>query len=417
MTAILSPWRTARTWWALVDGVLDVLVGTVSFAFVVALLATSVSLLVVLPVAVPFAWLLFVGGHGLARVERARHSAVVGLELDDPHLPLAATSWLRRILERVHTPSRWRELVYLVVLLPLGVTGVLVVALWCASAALLALPAYVGALPRGVADFGPVAAGQGIASAVTAIVGAAGLLVVAPWTTRAHAALDATVARRLLGARDRDALRAQLATAQRERAAAVDTAESERTRIERDLHDGAQQRLVTLAMDLGMAREKLDSDPETARNLVGQAHDEAKRALVELRALVRGIHPAVLTERGLDAALSSVVARASVPVQLVVDVDERPSAPIESAAYFVVTEALTNVDRHAHATRALVEVVRRDDRLVIEVTDDGAGGADEGAGSGLRGLTERVESLGGWMRVMSPAGGPTTILVELPCAS
>jgi signal transduction histidine kinase len=174
---------------------------------------------------------------------------------------------------------------------------------------------------------------------------------------------------------------------------------------------------VALAMDLGMAREKLDTDPESARELVGEAHDEAKRALVELRGLVRGIHPAVLTERGLDAALSSVVARTSVPVQLVVDVDERPSPAIESAAYFVVTEALTNVDRHAQATRALVEVVRRDDRLVVEVSDDGVGGADDGAGTGLRGLAGRVESLGGWMRVMSPSGGPTTILVELPCAS
>ena len=419
MSAVLAAWRTSRTWWALVDGVLDLVVGTISFAVMVALLATSASLLVVLPAAIPVAWLLFATARALGRVERARRAAVLDLAIADPHPPLVAPSWWRRLLERVRTPSRWREIVYLLVLLPSGVVGVVVVALWCGSAALLGLPAYVDALPRGVADFGPVAAGQGLASVVTAAVGALGLLVVAPWATRGHAALDTLAARRLLGPSRRDALRAELAEAQRERSAAVDTAESERSRIERDLHDGAQQRLVALAMDLGMAREKLDSDLHAARELVGEAHDEAKRALTELRALVRGIHPAVLTERGLDAALSSVVARASVPVQLVVDVDDRPSPAVESAAYFVVSEALTNVDRHARATRARVEVVRRGDRLVVEVTDDGVGGAtdDDGAGTGLRGLAGRVEALGGWMRVMSPAGGPTTILVELPCAS
>jgi signal transduction histidine kinase len=199
--------------------------------------------------------------------------------------------------------------------------------------------------------------------------------------------------------------------------AAVGSAEAERRRIERDLHDGAQQRLVALAMDLGMARERFDDDPEQTRRLVTEAHEEAKAALGDLRDVVRGFHPAILEDRGLDAALSSVVARCPVPVELDVDVAERPPPTVESAAYYVVSEALTNIAKHADATSARVSIARRGDRLAIDVSDNGRGGADAARGTGLQGLSERVQGLGGWMTVMSPAGGPTSVLVELPCAS
>jgi signal transduction histidine kinase len=201
------------------------------------------------------------------------------------------------------------------------------------------------------------------------------------------------------------------------RAAAVDSAEAERRRIERDLHDGAQQRLVALAMGLGTARERLDADPEGGRQLVADAHEEAKAALKEIRDLVRGIHPVILEDRGLDAALSAVVARSPVPVNLTVDVAERPPAVVESTAYFVVAEALTNVARHAHATRAAVTIARAGDRLVVEVRDDGVGGARVDRGTGLQGLSDRVTALGGTMHLVSPDGGPTTLLVDVPCAS
>jgi len=408
--------RVPVTWWSLVAGVLDLVVGVVSFTLTITLLATSAGLLIVFPLALPLIWLLFVVATGLARAERGRWRALLEVEIPEMRPPLPDNSWFRRLFARVASAARWREIAYLLLLLPLGVLGVLVVAVWCGSAALLVLPAYVAALPRHTADFGPIAASQGVGAALAALLGLVGLLV-APALTRARARLDVWVARSLLGPRRRDELAARLAVSERGREAAVDTAEAERTRIERDLHDGAQQRLVALAMDLGMAQEKFDADPEAARELVTGAHAEAKRALVELRGLVRGIHPAILTERGLDAALSSVVARATTPVSLHVDVPERPSAAVESAAYFVVSEALTNVDRHAHADRALVEVVRRDGRLVIEVTDNGRGGADGGRGTGLAGLHERVEALGGWMQVLSPPGGPTTVLVEMPCGS
>jgi signal transduction histidine kinase len=250
-----------------------------------------------------------------------------------------------------------------------------------------------------------------------AVLGAAGFVLIAPWLTIALAGVDAALARGLLGASRGNALQAEVSRLEASRSAAVGSAEAERRRIERDLHDGAQQRLVALAMDLGMARERFDDSPEQTRELVASAHEEAKAALSELRDLVRGFHPAILEDRGLDAALSAIVARCPVPVTLDIDVAVRPPAPVESAAYFVVAEALTNVAKHARATRARVTVARRGDRLAIDVSDDGAGGADASRGSGLRGLVERVQGLGGWMQVLSPVGGPTSVLVELPCAS
>jgi signal transduction histidine kinase len=239
---------------------------------------------------------------------------------------------------------------------------------------------------------------------------------VAPWITVALGSADIAMARWLLG-RPRSELVAEVATLATSRAAAVDSAEAERRRIERDLHDGAQQRLIAVAMDLGLAREKLNSDPARAGEYVASAHEDVKAALKELRDLVRGIHPVILEDRGLDAALSAVVARAAVAVTLRVDVAQRPAPAVESAAYFIVSESLVNVDRHAHATRATVEIARVADRLTIAVSDDGVGGAEASKGTGLAGLAERVAGLGGWMRVISPQGGPTSILVELPCES
>ena len=170
-------------------------------------------------------------------------------------------------------------------------------------------------------------------------------------------------------------------------------------------------------MNLGIARQRLDDNPEQARELVGTAHDEVKSALKELRDLVRGIHPVILEDRGLDAALSAVVARSSVPVALRVDVGLRPPPAVESAAYFIVSEALVNVVRHSGARSASVEIARRGDRLTIAVADDGIGGADPAGGTGLSGLAHRVAALDGWMQVVSPPGGPTTVLVEVPCGS
>jgi len=201
------------------------------------------------------------------------------------------------------------------------------------------------------------------------------------------------------------------------RAGVVDAADAERRRLERDLHDGTQQRLVSLAMNLGMARAQA-ATTEEARRAIAEAHEEAKAALSELRDLIRGLHPAVLEDRGLDAALSGVVARMPIPVRLTVDgLDHRRPAPvIEAVAYFVVSEGLANIAKHAQASQAEVFVQRSGDRLHVIVTDDGVGGADPARGTGLAGLARRARSVDGTFEVSSPPGGPTMLTVDLPCA-
>jgi len=211
-------------------------------------------------------------------------------------------------------------------------------------------------------------------------------------------------------------MEARIGELETSRAGVVDAAETERRRIERDLHDGAQQRLVSLAMDLGRAKAKFGTDPEGAAEIVSQAHDQAKEALAELRNLVRGVHPPVLSDRGLDAALSGLAALSPVPVTVSVELPSRPPAAIEAIAYFVVAEALTNIAKHAHAHHARILVVGVDDQLSVEITDDGVGGADP-AGQGLSGLAARVAGVDGQFRVTSPPGGPTTLEVTLPCGS
>ena len=415
VASLLRPWRDARTWRELAQLCTDWLIGTVSFTVVITLLATSLGLAVVAPLAVPVAWLLFASSQMLGRIERSRLSALLDINLP-AYPPPAGDSWWRRFVERLKSVDRWKEIAYLLLLLPLGVVTLVVTMIVVSGGlALLTLPAYVAALPEGRANFGLFEAGVG-GSIPLALVGLS-LLVLAPWAVRTLANLDRWVATTLLGARPSVAeLSARLTKVEASRAAAVDAGEAERRRIERDLHDGAQQRLVALAMDLGQAREKLDTNPEEAARLVTEAHEEAKRALTDLRDLVRGIHPAILEDRGLDAALSAVVARCPVPVNLSVSLAARPPAPVESTAYFVVSEALVNVARHSRATRATVSIAGSDNRLVVEVTDNGVGGADPSLGTGLAGLGERVEAVGGWLRVISPTGGPTTILVELSCA-
>ncbi|MFI7703236.1 histidine kinase [Nonomuraea sp. NPDC049480] len=239
-------------------------------------------------------------------------------------------------------------------------------------------------------------------------------LVLAPILARALAILDLSVARTLLGP-SRAELGQRIETLTESRAGVIDAADAERRRIERDLHDGAQQRLVSLAMNLGLARATLTDLPESAKEAIAQAHEEAKQALKELRDFVRGLHPAVLNDQGLDAALSGVAARAPFPVKLHVDMERRASPTIEAVAFFIVSEALTNIAKHAAATKAEVSVRRERDRLHVLVYDDGCGGARLDGGTGLRGLAQRIDSVDGALRLSSPLGGPTTIEVELPC--
>jgi signal transduction histidine kinase len=226
----------------------------------------------------------------------------------------------------------------------------------------------------------------------------------------AHASADVIRSIRGHGLTDR------IAVLEQTRAGAVEHQDSELRRIERDLHDGAQARLVALGMSLGLAEQKFASDPAGARELLADARRGAHEALGELRDLARGIHPPVLTDRGLEAAIAALASRTPLHVRLSVDIDERPAPAVESAAYFVVAEALANVGKHANAEHVDIVVRRRRDALVIEIVDDGGGGADV-AGAGLTGLARRVEALDGTLAVSSPAGGPTTVKAVMPCVS
>jgi signal transduction histidine kinase len=241
----------------------------------------------------------------------------------------------------------------------------------------------------------------------------AGLLftLATPWIVRALTMVDRLLVHGLLGP---SPLATRVVELESDRGVVVDTAAADLRRIERDLHDGAQARLVALAMDLGLAKEKLAEDPRAAARMVDEAHGEVKTALQELRDLARGIHPAVLTDRGLDAALSAVASRCTVPVEVTVDLTERPVPAIEGIAYFTVSELLQNISKHARATWAAVDVWRVENRLMLQVVDNGIGGAEVSGGSGLAGLAERLDAVDGILVVDSPVGGPTRVTAELP---
>jgi len=329
----------------------------------------------------------------------------------------------------VRDPATWRDLAYWVSAVVLAViTAGVVAAAWVAPVALIAVPLAARLSTAALPDSGAALPGSGAAvggwwsslstaDSVLLVSLAVAIALAAPALTRAAATAHAGLGEALLSPGGQAQLRAELDEQRARRRLAVEAAETERRRIERDLHDGAQQRLVSLAMNLGMARQKFATDLTGAQQLVADAHAEAKLALGELRSLARGIHPAVLTDRGLDAALSALAGRVGVPVDVEVALERRPPTAVESAAYFVVAEALTNVTRHAAATRASVSVSEVADMVVVEVADDGIGGADPANGTGLAGLADRIDSIEGRLEVRSPLGGPTVVQAELPCAS
>lgn len=419
MSTILSPWRSpVRLWQRGAYVILGLPIGIVTFTFTITLLSLSFGLLITFLLALPFVWLLFVTNRGFAAAERSRAKALLGVEILDTVPRLTGRTFLQRLGERAKSGLRWMEIGHSLLAMLTGSIGFsLVAAAWGGSIAMLALPAYRSALPNDTAEFWAFAIGDTRSALLVGLVGLIGVALVAPWSTIAVSRGQLAVTRAILGGGKEAKLTAEIGRLETSRAAAVDTAETERRRIERDLHDGAQQRLVALAANLGAARDKLDTDPDASRSLVVDAHEEAKAALREIRDLVRGIHPVILEDRGLDAALSSVIARSPVPVRSDVDISRRPPAAIESAAYFIVSECLTNIAKHARATEASIGITRAGDRLVMEICDDGIGGADADRGSGLQGLRDRVIALGGTMFVISPIGGPTTISVELPCGS
>ncbi|MFI9364661.1 histidine kinase [Kitasatospora sp. NPDC053057] len=342
----------------------------------------------------------------LTAAQRGRLHALYGVEVPPPR-PGDSPS---RLLGRLRLVLTWRQAVYHLAVGPLLALGALaVVYVWGAALVLATVFGWSWLMPptSGLRGEWPVLLG------LTA--GGLALAVAAPWLAGLSAWLEVRAARQLLGPNRAEQLEQRVEEIAESRAGLVDAVDAERRRIERDLHDGAQQRLTSLAMNLGLARRTLKDVPPEVMQVIVEAHEEAQAAIDELRDLVRGLHPAVLEDRGLDAALSGIAARAPLPVRLDVELSGQIAPTVEAVAYFTVSEALTNVAKHARAEQVDVSVRTVGDRLRLIISDDGVGGADPSRGTGLTGLRKRAASVDGTLSVLSPLGGPTTITVELPC--
>ncbi|POX56348.1 histidine kinase [Streptomyces sp. Ru71] len=410
----------ARSWREFGYVLLGLPIGIALFVFAVTMVSLGVGLLVTF-LGVPVLAAALAGCRGFGALERARARGMLGLEVADPE-PLrvrrnSLMGWIGAVLK---SGTSWRHLLYAVLQFPWAVFSFSVaVAFWVYGWAMLTYPLWFWVFPMyagqgGIQLYGDdhhrIYLDNPFEITVTVLVGAL-FTMASPWIVRALTTVDRLLVHGLLGP---SRLGARVVELESDRGVVVDTAAADLRRIERDLHDGAQARLASLAMDLGLAREKLREDPQAAARMVDEAHGEVKTALKELRDLARGIHPAVLTDRGLDAALSSVASRCTVPVRVEVDLPARPAPAIEGIAYFTVCELLQNIGKHSGAKSATVDVWRAEDRLLLQVMDDGVGGAHTGQGSGLAGLAERIGAVDGILVVDSPPGGPTRVTAELP---
>ena len=387
--------------------------GVIEFSFLVTAISfgfgTAVTLIGI-PVLIGTVW----AWRWIAEVERSLIGRLVGVEIPSPYRPdPEGGRWWRRIAARLADPATWKDLAFLLLQLPLGILSFTVtVTVLGLGLGLLFAPAYYWALDSG--DFIAALDVDTLAKAIAAVpVGAVILLVGIPGLS-ALGRLYGWLAAQLLGSNADPVLTAQVTELQDARSRIIAAADAERRRIERDLHDGAQQRLVALALNLRMAEQRAANGDPSAAELVRQAGEEANLALKELRDLARGIHPAILTNRGLPAALEDLASRATVPVKVIATPDERLPDPVEAAAYFVVSECLANIGKHADATSATVSVEADDGHLVVAVADDGVGGASLGDGSGIQGLEDRVGALSGTLTVVSPPGEGTRVMATIP---
>ena len=424
MTVAASPvprtpwrlWRSPYLWLATIHLLGDAVVVLTS-GFLV-LIAVAVAIL-----AWPLAYVglpLTVGANRLvyaaAGWERTRARITRGQEVPPLVPPPPTGSRIGDARAAVADIGLWRQLLYYALLLLLAMVWIpAIVFAWSVPPVLVTLPVYYSAFAASQAQLGPFVIDTMTKASVVAAIGVLLLLVVSPMLMRAASALDGELARSLLGRSETGALAERVSQLVTSRQQVVDSVEAERRRMERDLHDGAQLRLVSLAMTLGRAKNRLEDREPVVRAMIESAHSEAMQAITEIRDLTRGLHPPVLTDRGLDAALSGVAVRSPVPIRLRVDVKPRPSLTIEALAYFVVTEALANVAKHAAAAFTDVVVRREGDILLVEIRDDGQGGADPAKGSGLRGLSDRVAGVDGRLIVHSPPGRGTVLIAELPC--
>ncbi|WP_030416561.1 sensor histidine kinase [Streptomyces sp. NRRL S-1448] len=418
--ALRAPF-SGRTWREFLYLFLSYPIACVLFVYAVGVLAVGAGLLVTF-LGIPVLAGGLAGARGLGGLERARARALLGLEVATPEPVRPAKpglmAWIGAVLK---SGVSWRHLLYCLLRFPWAIFAfIFSLTFWTLGWMLLTYPLWRWVFPAYLGQPGIQLWGDGLGNglyvdtpAEIGLVSGAGLLLVlaGPWVIRGLTQVDRVLVHGLLGP---SSLATRVSQLESDRGAVVDTAAADLRRIERDLHDGAQARLVSLAMDLGLAKEKLAEDPQAAAKMVDEAHGEVKIALQELRDLARGIHPAILTDRGLGPALSALAARCTVPVTVTVDLDHRPAAAIEGIAYFTASELLQNVSKHARATGATLDVWRTGDRLMVLVTDDGRGGAHTDDGTELAGLAERLAAVEGLLIVDSPVGGPTHITAELP---
>ena len=396
--------------------------GIVAFVVAVAGFASGVSTLVVW-IGLPILVGTLLASRGMATVERRTVYWATGRELPPHHYrPASGHRVARRLLLALADPQSWRDVLHCVVAFPVRIAAFSIAVSWAVGG--LGLTLYVlweWSLSRsgnyynnglfGLTTGSSARLGDIVLNTAIGVV----LLASLPWVVRGLVAVQAGLARGLLT--DQTAvLRARAEHLAAGRRAAVQAEAQTLRRLERDIHDGPQQRLVRLNMDLEAAARRLDDDPEHARPLLDEALEQSREALSELRALSRGIAPPILADRGLGAALAAAVARC--PVQVSLDValpgDERLTAAVENTAYFIVTEALTNVAKHSGATHCAVTVSTDGDRVLAQVRDNGRGGAHFGKGHGLAGLADRLASVDGELDVVSPPGGPTVLTAQIP---
>ena len=373
------------------------------------------ALLLILGIAIPWA------GRGLGTVHRDLAAGLLGRRITGPPPRHRGHGVFGRPAAMLRDGPGWRAAAYALVKLPVTAAEIYAVALAALGLTDLSYPFWWPLFrnhPAGtVLQPVPVYTALGtfdiraIGGTFAAFAAGAAMLLAAPWVARGAAAADCWLMRGMLGP---GRLAQRVADLEQTRALAVEDSAAQLRRVERDLHDGAQIRLATLAMNLGMARERLkpDADPEL-RELVDAAHQGAKDALADLRNLARGIHPPAL-DNGLPDALATLAATSVIPVELTADTPQRPAPAIETIAYFCAAELLANAVKHSGANKIRVELAEHGEALVLQVTDDGVGGANQALGTGLAGLAQRVRTVDGEVHVVSPAGGPTQATVTLP---
>jgi signal transduction histidine kinase len=408
---LLDPRTYTRIAYLLVAGVM----GVVVFVFLVTALSLGVGLAVTL-VGIPiligsvYAW------GWLAGLERQIIGALIGNVIPSPYRPLPEGGWWERLRARLADPATWKDLTFLFLQFPFGLLS-FIVASTVLSVGLgsLTQPLWYWAIPDDADwDLLGLLEPDTLPEALALVPLGALVLYVGIPALGALGRFYGAYAELLLGSNEDPELTARVSDLRDARTRIIEAADAERRRIERDLHDGAQQRLVALSLNLRMAEKRAAEGDPAAAELVRSASEEAGLALKELRDLARGIHPAMLTSRGLSAALDDLAGRAAVPVEIATVPSQRLPDPVESTVYFLVSECLANIGKHAKATTATVAVAVVGDEVEVIVTDDGVGGATLGKGSGLQGLEDRVGALEGCLEIDSPPAGGTTVMATIP---